>query len=372
MLTSPDRFLQACRGAEPIRLEVRRSSGAATVKEFPKPYVLVGRDGRADLALVNPEVAIRQLYFQLIGGRVYAVRISETPVKMSDGRSWESSWVLPSDEFCCGWVTLRVINPDQRPPGGPASGGDPVAARHTGPREYAFEPLAGRSNPPRRFTHRQDLLLVGREAPCKFLVRHASVSRFHAAIVQTPYGLWVVDLLSRTGVRVNGARVAAAELQDGDQLYFGEIGVKVCLEARRALEPQPAADGQSVDRVLEQVALMQQKTFEQFQTLLGAMMQMIGTMMNDHRRFLREELDRLERIAAPDQLPAATPPPALPATPHYANGLTEPPLANRDQIQSWVAGQLDSMNRQQVAAWEEFVRQWRTGPGGGPESPGSG
>ena len=109
----------ACHGAEPIRLEIRRSSGAATEKVFAKPCVLIGRDTRADLPLVNPDVAPRALYLQLIGGRVFAARVADTPVKMADGRAWEAGWVQPTDEFEFGWVKVRVVNPDQRAPATP-------------------------------------------------------------------------------------------------------------------------------------------------------------------------------------------------------------------------------------------------------------
>jgi hypothetical protein len=365
MSSIPDPFLQACHGTDPIRLEVRRSSGAATEKEFAKPFVLVGRDSRADLPLVSPAVAPRSLYFQLIGGRVFAVRIADTPVKMADGRSWEAGWVRPTDEFEVGWVKVRVLNPDQRTASTPPTSDDPLIPRHDGPYEYAFEPLHGRSNPPRRFTHRQDLLLVGREAPCRFLVRHPDVSRCHAAVVHTPSGPWVVDLLSRTGVTVNDGRHPAAPLQNGDQVVFGSVGVRVCLDKR---EPPrglavPGA-GRAGDPVFDQIAQFQQQTFDQFRELFGAMIQMVGGVLNDHRRFLRDELERLERIAAKSGEATPPAPPAL-TGPEPMNGSAVQPPLDRAQLQTWVSQQLDSMNRQRAAEWADIVEKLKgQAPGG--------
>jgi hypothetical protein len=356
MSSSPDPFLQACHGTEPIRLEVRRSSGAASEQEFAKPFVLVGRDSRADLSLVNPDIAPRSLYFQLIGGRVFAVRIADNPVLMADGRNWEAGWVQPSDEFVLGWVRVRVLNPDQRTEVTPPVADDPLAPRHDGPHEYAFEPLHGRSNPPRRFVHRQELLLVGREAPCRFLVHHPDVSRCHAAVVHTPSGLWAVDLLSRTGVTVNGGRKPATPLQNGDQVVFGSVGVRVCVDRRDPPRPL-AVPGQmrTGDPVLDQIAQFQQQTFEQFRELLGAMVQMVGGVLNDHRRFLREELSRLEQIASKS---AETPPPAAPPA---LNG-AEPAkgTVDRAQLQTWVSQQLDSMNSQRAREWADIVEKLKT------------
>ena len=100
MSTSPDPFLQACHGTEPIRLEIRRSSGAATVKDFAKPCILVGRDTRADLPLVNPDVAPRALYLQLIGGRLArldaALQVGLDLRLVGNGRGFRSRRPSPS------------------------------------------------------------------------------------------------------------------------------------------------------------------------------------------------------------------------------------------------------------------------------------
>lgn len=357
MSTSPDPFLQACHGTEPIRLEIRRSSGAATEKVFAKPCVLVGRDTRADLPLVNPDVAPRALYFQLLGGRVFAARLADTPVKTADGRAWESGWVQPTDEFEFGWVKVRVVNPDQRTPATPPAADDPLVPRHDGPLEYAFEPLNGKSNPPRRFSHRQDLLLVGREAPCRFLVRHPDVSRYHAAVVHTPSGLWVVDLLSRTGVTVNGGRHLVAPLKNGDQLMFGPVGVRVCLGKREP--PRPLAvpgAGTPGDPMFNQLVQFQQQTFDQFRDLMMAMVQMFGTVLSDHRRLVREELERIMTRSGD------TPPPAL-GGPARANGSAES-SPDKAQLQTWVSQQLDSMGRQRATEWADVVEKLKHSPDG--------
>ena len=58
---------------------------------------------------------------------------------------------------------------------------------------------------------------------CQLVLTDDSVSRFHAALVPTPSGVWVVDLLAREGVHVNGQRVRWAWLADGDSFRIGRF-----------------------------------------------------------------------------------------------------------------------------------------------------
>ena len=65
--------------------------------------------------------------------------------------------------------------------------------------------------------------MVGRSDECQLVLTDESVSRLHAALVPTPLGVWVVDLLAREGVHVNGERVRWAWLADGDSLRIGRL-----------------------------------------------------------------------------------------------------------------------------------------------------
>jgi pSer/pThr/pTyr-binding forkhead associated (FHA) protein len=64
--------------------------------------------------------------------------------------------------------------------------------------------------------------LVGRSQRCLISVGHTSLSRLHCSLVRTPLGLWVVDLLSRTGTYLNGDAVRCARLREGDRLQVGK------------------------------------------------------------------------------------------------------------------------------------------------------
>lgn len=54
--------------------------------------------------------------------------------------------------------------------------------------------------------------LIGREAPADIVIDHPGVSRRAAALVHHPKGLYVIDLSSREGVEVDGARLPPVRL----------------------------------------------------------------------------------------------------------------------------------------------------------------
>jgi pSer/pThr/pTyr-binding forkhead associated (FHA) protein len=63
--------------------------------------------------------------------------------------------------------------------------------------------------------------LIGSTASCRLYLPSKAVSRCHAVVVNTGAGLFVKDLASRTGTRVNGQPVEEADLREGDVLQVG-------------------------------------------------------------------------------------------------------------------------------------------------------
>src|SRR5207237_6258881 len=82
----------------------------------------------------------------------------------------------------------------------------------------------GRSVKPARCPIHRTLVFLGRTERCKVRLMLSSVSKFHCSLIRTPRGVWVVDLLSRNGVWINGTKVPWARLEEGDRF---EVGVFV-------------------------------------------------------------------------------------------------------------------------------------------------
>lgn len=68
---------------------------------------------------------------------------------------------------------------------------------------------------------------IGRSTGAEFIVDAALVSRLHCQLTATDSSLQVKDLDSTNGTFVNGARVQAAALHDGDRLSVGRVDLIV-------------------------------------------------------------------------------------------------------------------------------------------------
>lgn len=76
----------------------------------------------------------------------------------------------------------------------------------------------------------RDLTLVGRNRHiCDLHLNHSSVSKVHCLIAKTDGLLFIRDLGSSNGTRVNGQRVSRGALLPGDTLSFANIKFKVFL-----------------------------------------------------------------------------------------------------------------------------------------------
>jgi pSer/pThr/pTyr-binding forkhead associated (FHA) protein len=64
---------------------------------------------------------------------------------------------------------------------------------------------------------------VGRGLGADLRFDEAAISRRHAALVVWPDGVRVLDERGGGGVRVNGRRVSAATLCDGDVIELGSV-----------------------------------------------------------------------------------------------------------------------------------------------------
>ncbi len=76
----------------------------------------------------------------------------------------------------------------------------------------------------------REVTLVGRKGgECDIALEHPSISKLHCAISRTDGLLFVRDLGSTNGTKVNGQRVTRGALLPGDELTFANIRFKVFL-----------------------------------------------------------------------------------------------------------------------------------------------
>ena len=76
----------------------------------------------------------------------------------------------------------------------------------------------------------REVTLVGRKGgECDIALEHPSISKLHCAIARTDGLLFVRDLGSTNGTKVNGQRVTRGALLPGDELTFANIRFRVFL-----------------------------------------------------------------------------------------------------------------------------------------------
>lgn len=75
----------------------------------------------------------------------------------------------------------------------------------------------------------RDLMLVGRGEECDLRLDHKSVSKIHCILAKTDGLLFLRDLGSTNGTRVNGQRVRRAALLPNDRVAFAGFVFQVAL-----------------------------------------------------------------------------------------------------------------------------------------------
>src|SRR4051812_48384607 len=76
----------------------------------------------------------------------------------------------------------------------------------------------------REFEFDQDSVVIGRTAECDVILYEAGVSRKHARILLEGISLFIEDLGSSNGTKVNGETIAKKQLlKDGDSISMGPV-----------------------------------------------------------------------------------------------------------------------------------------------------
>lgn len=324
-----DSFLMACRANAPLTLEIETPDVGPERREFAQPFALIGRDDRADLRLDHEQVSRRHAYLQVINGCVFAIDLDSRTGIGSAG------WLRPGDALMVGPFTIRLISPGNEGGRDESSAPSPLQARSTpqdGLPSISLEFQSGSSGQS-VWRMSQALVLVGKSNQCKVRLLDPSISKVHCALIRTSEGLWVLDLLSRIGITVNGEATRWVRLGPGDQLGLGQVIFRPKFgdepvrpdESRSLARPsgpnptspatRPAAgfpeqfdanrgstalhanaDDPSLALLLNHFGQMQQQMLDQFQQSMLMMMQMFGGMHREQMGLVREELDRLREL----------------------------------------------------------------------------
>jgi pSer/pThr/pTyr-binding forkhead associated (FHA) protein len=339
---------------------------------MPLPFALIGRDERADLRLDAKGVSHRHAYLQMVAGRWWWLDLDSRTGTLPEGDSPLTHPLLDRQGIHIGPYILRLA-PVKRSTAFSGGGMDevdtslpqeensvdrvnPFTTESDDPSQLprlALE-FSGGAEGPRTWKMDRAIALIGRASICKVRLHSPMVSRTHCALVNTPSGLWIVDLLGREGTYVNGVSVRWGRLDPEDEMQIDQFRIRV-----RYLTPptrlqtatphiQPANEehglaprangkgewgGQSLPSpsggwqreaaednssgqviapigvafpmtagdalltpLVAQFSQMQQQMFEQFQQTLLMMAQMFGNLQREQMGLIRQELEQIQEL----------------------------------------------------------------------------
>jgi pSer/pThr/pTyr-binding forkhead associated (FHA) protein len=364
--SSMSEFQEACGTSGPLLLKVEGEGVETETFSLPQPFALIGRDARADILLNHTHVSKHHAYLQVIAGRVFCVDLGSRSGTRWDDRNRSSGWLVAGSSIGVGpyRISLGTDDPDAAgvsaaDEGEPVNLPNPLNSPDPGTVQLPGVILEA-LNAKTRSSWRIDrmLALVGKAPDCLVELPNQGLSRFHCSLLRTPWGIWVIDLLGREGILVNGQSVRSARLDDGDALSVGRIlfrvrytstsgpGNDLAIPSRTGaiaprapwmpafpqVPPPPAvvapgptnwlstvqepgrtlAEGsseplvqlmaQQFDRMQLQMFQMQQQMSDQFHQMMMAMLQAFGAMHQDQMSRVQEELDQIRRVS--DELKA--------------------------------------------------------------------
>jgi pSer/pThr/pTyr-binding forkhead associated (FHA) protein len=239
---SAESFLEACGAAAPLRFCVERSGANPRHFETGRPFVRVGRDQKTDVVLQHTDVSRSHTYLQIVCGRLLCLDLaSRTGTHWPDRRA-ASGWIEPGDSVAIGPFQVHLHRAIEVVAGCPPPPTNPLKSNPADRESLPVVTLefvnARKGQQWAQLTRR--VTLIGRAPICKISFDDSSVARVHCSLVLTPNGVYVVNLVGRGGIRVNGEPVAYTRLDDGAQLQIGKF------VARLHYENEPTNDVQLV------------------------------------------------------------------------------------------------------------------------------
>ena len=261
---------------EPMRLVVSNAQGQVVQEqEITNPFAVIGRGSNCDLVIQEEVVAYRHVYLQVFANRIACLDLMSTNGTQIAPPA-PSHWITSAHKFRVGthWVQLEGDQwvADQAVP-------SPLEFKTRDDRraEYGVLPkaelgLLNTSAKGRLWPINRVVTLIGRDENCRITIPDERISRVHCSLLLLPSGLWVIDLLGKGGIKVNGQPVRCSALPEGSQLQIGDYLVavhypdiaqtQVPVQAPSSLPAPPPPPTQSIGKPNVQFLTSQNRIFK--------------------------------------------------------------------------------------------------------------
>ena len=353
-------FAEACGVGGPLRISAELEFMKQEVRQFEtlRPFVRLGRDVKCDIRLEDPTISRRHAYFQVVCGQLLCVDLgSRKGIRWAQGPA-QWGWLRHEEPIIVGAFRVTLLEPilllpgfDMAPSKNPLRSEDDTTSSISPLTLEFLQPHATQE----LLRVRRQVSLIGRSKGCKIRFDDPGLAKFHCSLVVTPSGPWILDLVSRSGTKVNGEPVVYAPLEDGAHVEVGSLKFRVhCGEQPRAhafrgavqraalpaipvnrphtldvsppvmlagptsnpviLSPSPPRGSIPADRsrqlprvqegsadnvlraMMDQLTTFHQQMFQQNQQTITMMVQLFSRLHREHLELVREELARLGQL----------------------------------------------------------------------------
>ena len=178
-----------------------------------RPWALIGSSPGCDIVLPEDSAPDKAVYLHATRQGIFFVDLSLDPSATEVHRGWldERDWVMGSYRVAAKLATATHLDTPGRC--------DLLAPATLNGRRPVIELSDGEKSV--RVQLSRGLAIIGRSHPSTLRIKNRIVSAIHAALFIDRDRLWIIDLDSTNGVRVDGARTTAASLGPGEMISLG-------------------------------------------------------------------------------------------------------------------------------------------------------
>jgi hypothetical protein len=224
-----DSFLLSCAATGPLELEIlERGQSQGYRRTFAQPCLLIGSDDRNDLCIKGSGMRPHHAYLQVIGGQVFCVKLAKDRRKRREQRAHQFGWLFPGKSVRINGLSLRLVPDPGLPQRFPEVLPNPlkrVGSASELARQAVYLEFMGSAKKPILWRMSRMLTLVGRAPACKIRLADERCADFQCALLYTPRGVWIVDLLGLGGVLLDGKPLRWALIQHGNRFQIGSFSL---------------------------------------------------------------------------------------------------------------------------------------------------
>jgi chromosome segregation ATPase len=206
------------------RLIVVTTSASGEMREVlvERPFARIGKHAKAEIVLSGADIPLLAAYLHVTDTGI-CYRLLDPKLDPQDDHHFHA--VEEGKEFRIGSCTLQVRLAPDDPVEPSAVNPEPVNPPTPVLKITTANVLVDSEPPISRRIH-FPLQLIGSDPQCEIELKSETVELCHCVLFWHQSHLWCIDLLSRSGVLLNGRTALCRELTLGDALEIGDYEVK--------------------------------------------------------------------------------------------------------------------------------------------------